>query len=54
MFHFIKEAFKVYINNVLIAFIDIPARLLYALQSVFAGAEAITVFLKFIQNRGVR
>ncbi len=46
MVYFVEEAFKVYINNVLIAFVDVLLRLLYALMRTFVGSEAVAVFSK--------
>src|SRR5215210_6950617 len=47
MVYFIKEAFKVYINDMLIAFVDVLLRLLDALVCVFVGSETVAVIFKF-------
>jgi hypothetical protein len=47
MVYFIEEAFKVYINNVLISLMNVLLCLLYALVGIFARPEAVAVFCKF-------
>jgi len=47
MVYFIEETFKVYIHNVLIAFVYVLLCLLYALVSIFVGSETVAAFFKF-------
>lgn len=42
MVYFVKEVFKVYINYVLITFINILLRLLYRLLGIAVGAKPVT------------
>ena len=47
MVYFIEEAFKVYVNYVLIALIYVLLRLLDALVCIFVRSETVAVFCKF-------
>ena len=47
MIYFIEEALKVYINNMLVTFIDVILRLLYSLQSIAIGSESVAVFFEW-------
>ena len=46
MIHLIKEAFQVYVYNVVVAFMDVLLRLLHGLMCIAIGAKAVAVFFE--------